>query len=133
MIPPGQTSRGRPDRDLDRRHRPPAPAQRRRARGADLDLLASDDAQQDGRPNDGFARSLRQAAATWTRSGAATFALTAFERATSVVNLADRNPTAPGALLYTQHVPTSDAGLRARWDRPLGGGGPGPWWRSAGW
>jgi outer membrane receptor protein involved in Fe transport len=88
----------------------------------DLDLLASDDAQQDGRPNDGFSRSLRQAAATWTQSGAATFALTAFGRETSVVNLADRIPTAPGALLYTQHVPTSDAGLRARWDRPLGGG-----------
>ncbi len=88
----------------------------------DLDLLASDDAQQDGRPDDGFSRSLRQAAATWTRTGAATFALTAFERATTVVNLADRIPTAPGALLYTQHVPTSDAGLRARWDRPVGGG-----------
>ncbi len=36
----------------------------------ELDLLASDDAQQDGRPNDGFSRSLRQAAATWTQSGA---------------------------------------------------------------
>ncbi|MEO7039642.1 MAG: TonB-dependent receptor [Candidatus Elarobacter sp.] len=84
----------------------------------DLDLLASDDAQQDGRPNDGFSRSLRQAAATWTHQGDATLAVTAFERATTVVNLADK-PTAPGALLYTQHVPTSDAGVRARWERPL--------------
>jgi outer membrane receptor protein involved in Fe transport len=87
----------------------------------DLDLLASDDAQEDGRPNLGFSRSLRQAAATWVQSGASTFSLTAFARATTLTNLADK-PAAPGALLYTQHVPTSDTGFRARWDRPSANG-----------
>ena len=122
VIPPGQTSA------VDRTAISTADTAHLRLRrggpraALDLDLLASDDAQQDGRPNDGFSRSLRQAAATWTQSGAATFALTAFGRETAVVNLADRNPTAPGALLYTQHVPSSDVGLRARWDRPTGGG-----------
>ncbi len=121
-IPPGQTS------PVDRTAISTADVAHARLRTSgphaalDLDLLASDDAQQDGRPHDGFARSLRQAAATWSHSGAATFALTAFGRDTSVVNLADRYPSAPGTLLYTQHVPSSDAGLRARWDRPLAGG-----------
>jgi outer membrane receptor protein involved in Fe transport len=122
VIPPGQTS------PVDRPAISTADTAHLRLRrggprsALDLDLLAGDDAQQDGRPNDGFSRALRQAAATWTQTGTATFAVTAFGRETSVVNLADRNPTAPGALLYTQHVPTSDAGLRARWDRPVGGG-----------
>ncbi|GAC1582342.1 MAG: hypothetical protein NVS3B7_17760 [Candidatus Elarobacter sp.] len=84
----------------------------------DFDALAGDDAQQDGRPNNGFSRSMRQGAVTWTRGGAATLAVTAFARATTLVNLADK-PSSPGALLYTQHVPTSDAGVRARWDRAL--------------
>lgn len=88
----------------------------------DIDALASDDAQQDGRPNYGFSRSLRQAAVTWTQGAAATLALTAFGRSTTIVNLADMT-TKPGALLYTQHVPTSDVGMRARWDRPVAGGG----------
>lgn len=118
VIPPGQTSRV--DRaaisTADTAH---ARVRRETARTTtDLDLLAGDDAQQDGRPNDGFSRSLRQAAATWTHEGDASFSVTAFERAMTVVNLADK-PTAPGALLYTQHVPTSDAGVRARWERPL--------------
>jgi outer membrane receptor protein involved in Fe transport len=122
VIPPGQTTA------VDRPAISTADTAHLRLRkggprsALDLDLLASDDAQQDGRPNDGFSRALRQAAATWTQTGAATLAVTAFERATTVVNLADRIPTAPGALLYTQHVPSSDAGLRARWDRPVGGG-----------
>jgi outer membrane receptor protein involved in Fe transport len=87
----------------------------------DFDALASDDAQQDGRPNDGFSRSLRQGALTWTRAGDAALAVTAFARATTLVNLADK-PGTPGALLYTQHVPTSDVGGRVRWERALGGG-----------
>jgi outer membrane receptor protein involved in Fe transport len=123
VIPPGQTSR------VDRTAISTADTAHVRLRRAtahttlDADALASDDAQQDGRPNDGFSRSLRQAALTWTRAGDAgastsTLALTAFARATTLVNLADK-PGAPGALLYTQHVPTSDAGGRARWDRAL--------------
>jgi outer membrane receptor protein involved in Fe transport len=87
----------------------------------DLDVLASDDAQEDGRPNLGFSRSLRQGALTWVQSGASTFSLTAFARATTLTNLADK-PATPGALLYTQHVPTSDTGFRARWDRPSANG-----------
>ncbi|MBV8579203.1 MAG: TonB-dependent receptor [Candidatus Eremiobacteraeota bacterium] len=87
----------------------------------DVSALESDDAQQDGRPNDGFSRALRQAAATYVAGTRATLALTAFGRDTTVVNLADM-PTAPGKLLYTQHVPSSDAGLRARWDVPVRSG-----------
>jgi outer membrane receptor protein involved in Fe transport len=118
VIPPGQTSR------VDRTAISTADTAHVRLRSTtahttvDLDALASDDAQQDGRPNDGFSRSLRQAAATWTRAGDATLAITAFARATTLVNLADK-PGTPGALLYTQHVPTSDVGGRARWDRAL--------------
>ena len=118
VIPPAQTSR------VDRTAISTADTAHVRLRRAtartslDADLLASDDAQQDGRPNDGFSRSLRQAAMTWARAGDATLAVTAFARATTLVNLADK-PTAPGALLYTQHVPTSDVGGRARWDRAL--------------
>jgi len=118
VIPPGQTSR------VDRTAISTADVAHVRLRSTtahatvDLDALASDDAQQDGRPNDGFSRSLRQAALTWARAGDATFAVTAFARATTLVNLADK-PGTPGALLYTQHVPTSDVGGRARWDRAL--------------
>jgi outer membrane receptor protein involved in Fe transport len=85
----------------------------------DLDALAGDDAQQDGLPNYGFSRAIRQAAATWTQSTADVVSVTAFVRATTVVNLADKTAT-PGALLYTQHVPTSDAGVRERWEIPDG-------------
>ena len=118
VIPPGQTSR------VDRTAIGTADVAHVRLRSStarttvDLDALASDDAQQDGRPNDGFSRSLRQAALTWARAGDATLAVTAFARATTLVNLADK-PGTPGALLYTQHVPTSDVGGRARWDRAL--------------
>lgn len=118
VIPPGQTSR------VDRTAIGTADTAHVRLRSTtarttlDADALASDDAQQDGRPNDGFSRSLRQAAVTWTRAGDATLALTAFARATTLVNLADK-PGTPGALLYTQHVPTSDVGGRVRWDRAL--------------
>jgi outer membrane receptor protein involved in Fe transport len=118
VIPPGQTSR------VDRTAIGTADTAHVRLRRAtshttlDADVLASDDAQQDGRPNDGFSRSLRQAAVTWARAGDATLAVTAFARATTLVNLADK-PGTPGALLYTQHVPTSDVGGRARWDRAL--------------
>jgi iron complex outermembrane receptor protein len=119
VIPPGQTSR------VDRTAISTADVAHVRLRSStahatvDLDALASDDAQQDGRPNDGFSRSLRQAALTWARAGdASALAVTVFARATTLVNLADK-PGTPGALLYTQHVPTSDVGGRARWDRAL--------------
>lgn len=84
-----------------------------------LDLLVAGDAQEDGRLNNGFARSLRQLALSWTQARRELVAVTAYARATTLTNLADRYPAAPGALLYTQHVPTSDTGVRARWDVPL--------------
>jgi outer membrane receptor protein involved in Fe transport len=121
VIPPGQTAR------IDRPAISGADVAHLRTQVAtpggtlNFDALESDDAQQDGRPNDGFSRSLRQAAASWTQGVIATLAVTAFVRETTVVNLADMT-NKPGSLLYTQHVPSSDAGLRARWDRPLGGG-----------
>jgi iron complex outermembrane receptor protein len=90
-----------------------------------LDALSADDAQQDGRPNNGFARSQRQLALSWLRGGRESIAVNAYGRATTLTNLADRYPAVPGALLYTQHVPTSDAGVRVRWDVPLDAGGTG--------
>ena len=117
VIPPGQTS------PVDRPALSTADVMHARSQFAsgdstlDLDALVTDDAQEDGRPHDGFSRALRQAAATWTQGRDTIFSLPAFARATTVVNLADKT-TAPGSLLYTQHVPSSDAGLRARWDIP---------------
>ena len=122
VIPPGQTSAvDRPARSTaDTAH---ARLHHSGPRSAfDLDAITVDDAQEDGRPNNGFTRSLRQAAAAWTVGTRNTFALTGFGRDTRVVNLADM-ASSPGRLLYTQHVPTSDAGARARWDVPLAGGG----------
>lgn len=88
----------------------------------DLDALAGTDAQQDGRPNYGMTRNVNQAAATYTIGTNATLALTAFAREAHVYNVADQFPTAHGRLLYNQYVPSSDAGVRARWDRPSGDG-----------
>ncbi len=123
VIPPGQGSR------VDRPAVSTADVAQVRLRNAgpnssiDLQALVADDAQQDGRPNDGFSRSYDQAAATWTTGKIATLALTAFARESQVQNLADRYPSpAPGHQLYHQDVPSSDAGLRARWDRPVAGG-----------
>jgi outer membrane cobalamin receptor len=120
VIPPGQTA---PE---DRPAISTADVFHLRSRAAvssdstlDLDALVTDDAQQDGLPHDGFSRSMRQAAATWTQSTDTTVAITAFVRATTLVNIADKS-TAPGVLLYTQHVPTSDAGIRERWEIPDG-------------
>ena len=87
-----------------------------------IDALTGTDAQEDGQPNDGFSRSLDQLAASWVTGTTATLAVTGFARETKLTNLADNTTTHPGALLYTQYVPTSDAGLRARWDRPFGDG-----------
>jgi len=121
VIPPGQTAR------VDRPAISTADVMHVRSQfsspgsNLDLDALVSDDAQQDGRPHDGFARALRQAAATWTEGTSDILALTVFARATTVVNLADKT-SSPGSLLYTQHVPSSDAGFRARWDIPDGAG-----------
>jgi outer membrane cobalamin receptor len=91
-------------------------------RSLSFDALVGTDAQQDGQPNDGFSRDVDQLAATWTTGTLATLALTGYARETKLTNLADNTTTHPGALLYTQYVPTSDSGFRARWDRPDPGG-----------
>jgi iron complex outermembrane receptor protein len=88
----------------------------------DFDALAGTDAQSNGRPNYGMTRNVNQAAATYTIGTTATLALTAFARDAQVYNVSDRYPTNPGTLLYDQYVPTSDAGIRLRWDRPAGDG-----------
>ncbi|HTJ26358.1 MAG TPA: TonB-dependent receptor [Candidatus Limnocylindria bacterium] len=88
----------------------------------DLDALAGTDAQNNGRPNYGMTRNVNQAAATYTVGTTATLALTAFARDAQVYNTSDRYPTNPGTLLYDQYVPSSDAGVRLRWDRPAGDG-----------
>lgn len=123
VIPPGQTSRA----DEPATSRADVAHLRLRSAGPrsslDVDALAANDAQSDGRPNDGFQRRMRQAAATWTQGTHATLALTAFGRETQLTNLADLYPQTPGALRYTQQVPSSDAGVRARWDVPLRDGG----------
>jgi outer membrane receptor protein involved in Fe transport len=119
VIPPDQTSR------VDRTARSTADVLHLKLRAGDgsngllVDALVSDDAQEDGRPSDGFSRALRQLALSWTQTRRESFGVTAFARTTTLVNLADRFPSAPGEQLYTQHVPTSDAGVRARWTIPL--------------
>ena len=120
VVPPDQRSR------VDRAARSTADVLRVKVRRAgvhddlQLDASAADDAQEDGRPNNGFARALRQLAFGWTHVDRGLLAVTAYARTTTVTNLADRNPSLPGELLYTQHIPTSDAGVRARWTVPLG-------------
>ena len=87
----------------------------------DASALVAADAQEDGRPNNGFTRSTRQAAATWTAGSITALALTVFARDERVVPVADV-AASPGKLLYTQHVPSSDAGVRLRYDLPAAGG-----------
>ena len=125
VIPPDQTSR------VDRTARSTADVLHVKLRAGDassellFDALLADDAQEDGRPNDGFSRALRQLALSWTQARREFVGVTTYARATTLVNLADRYPSAPGEQLYTQHVPTSDAGLRARWTIPLDRAGDG--------
>lgn len=124
-IPPDQTS------PVDRSARSTADVMHVQLRAGDarsavrLDALVADDAQEDGRPFAGFSRSTRQLALNWTDVRRESLDLTAYARATTLVNLADRFPSAPGQQLYTQHVPTSDAGIRARWSIPLDRAGDG--------
>jgi iron complex outermembrane receptor protein len=125
VIPPDQTSR------VDRTARSTADVLHLKLRAGDpqtdlqLDALVAGDAQEDGRPNDGFSRATRQLALSWANVRREFVGVTAYARATTLVNLADRYPSAPGEQLYTQHVPTSDAGLRARWSLPLDRAGEG--------
>ena len=90
-----------------------------------VNVRNGDDAQEDGRPNYGFSRSIRQLDAHWTMQRRNAIDLLGYARAFTLTNLADRYPTVPGALLYTQHVPSSDAGVRAAVRIPLDPAGRG--------
>ncbi|HEX3551498.1 MAG TPA: TonB-dependent receptor [Candidatus Elarobacter sp.] len=79
-------------------------------------VLFSTDAQAQGRPNYSFGRSLEQFALGYVRAGDRTTTnVEAYSRATTVLNIADQFPTAPGALRYVQHVPTFEDGVFASW------------------
>jgi outer membrane receptor protein involved in Fe transport len=72
--------------------------------------LASD-AQQEGRPEYGFARDQRQADLAINAGGGATsYALNLFARTTALINTSDTFPSAPGTPLYTQTVLANDIG-----------------------
>jgi outer membrane cobalamin receptor len=122
VIPPGQSSRA------DEPATSVANAANLRMRHAtartsiELNAIAANDNQSDGRPNDGYARRFRQVAATWTDGARNLFSLTGFANQTFTTVLADLYPQNPGALRYTQQVPTSQTGVRARYDVPLGSG-----------
>lgn len=84
----------------------------------ELGILDSHDVQAQGRPNYGFERRLDQIDARYERPvGDGLFALSTFGRSWHVTNLADRAPSLPGQLLYTQQVPSNDVGASVAWRR----------------
>jgi outer membrane receptor protein involved in Fe transport len=81
--------------------------------------LFSTDAQAQGRPNYSFGRTLQQGALSYSRAGdRTTTTVQAYARATTVLNVADQFPAAPGVLRYVQHVPTWENGVFAAWLAP---------------
>jgi outer membrane cobalamin receptor len=83
--------------------------------------LFSTDAQQEGRPNYTFSRSLRQVdLAAGFASGASSWTLRAFDRGSDLINASDAFPSKPGVLLYTQSVPDSDNGESLSFTRSAG-------------
>jgi len=78
--------------------------------------LFSTDAQAQGRPNYSFGRTLQQGALGYSHAGGrTTTSVQAYARATTVLNVADQFPAAPGVLRYVQHVPTWENGVFASW------------------
>ncbi|HVA27244.1 MAG TPA: TonB-dependent receptor [Candidatus Baltobacteraceae bacterium] len=74
------------------------------------------DYQQEGRPNYDFWRDLTQHAFAFTHAWqAGQVSVRYYERSTRVTNRADKYPSAPGTLLYTQDVPTHESGIVADW------------------
>jgi outer membrane cobalamin receptor len=74
------------------------------------------DYQQEGRPNYDFWRNLVQnAIGLRHESSHATVTANAYERDAFVTNRADKYPSSPGTLLYTQYVPTHETGVDAAW------------------
>jgi outer membrane receptor protein involved in Fe transport len=81
--------------------------------------LFATDAQAQGRPNYDFGRTLQQGSLLYAHAGErATTTVSAYARATTVLNVADQFPTAPGVLRYIQHVPTWENGVFASWLAP---------------
>ncbi|HEY5341854.1 MAG TPA: TonB-dependent receptor [Candidatus Aquilonibacter sp.] len=74
------------------------------------------DYQQEGRPNYDFWRRLIQNALGIAHATPhATLRGTFYQRNAFVTNRADKYPSAPGTLLYTQYVPTHESGVLADW------------------
>ncbi len=85
----------------------------------DASVLFSTDAQDEGRPNYSFGRTLQQFSLGYAHAGdRATTSVQAYSRETTVLNVADQFPAAPGVLRYVQHVPTFEDGLFASWLLP---------------
>ncbi|MBC5804620.1 MAG: hypothetical protein DLM53_06295 [Candidatus Eremiobacter antarcticus] len=83
---------------------------------AEVGVLNADDSQAEGRPNYNQARALTQFDGRFTRTKQQSlFSLTGYARTSFVVNVADKFPTAPGVMRYTQHVPTAEGGVSASW------------------
>jgi outer membrane receptor protein involved in Fe transport len=77
----------------------------------DLGALAGTDAQNEGRPNYTFSRNLNQADLALTLGhGTTSETFRTFDRDFKLFNSSDTFPSAPGKLLYTQTVPSSDSG-----------------------
>ncbi len=67
--------------------------------------LYGTDAQDEGRPNYTFGRTMQQYGLQYARATAfTTAAFSAYERQASILNTADAYPSKPGTLLYVQHV-----------------------------
>jgi len=78
--------------------------------------LFATDAQDQGRPNYDFGRTLQQGALRYSLAGERTeTSLAAYVRQTNVLNVADQFPQKPGVLRYMQHVPTWEDGVFASW------------------
>ncbi|MEO9169763.1 MAG: TonB-dependent receptor [Candidatus Baltobacteraceae bacterium] len=74
------------------------------------------DDQQEGRSNYDFSRRLNQNSLGFVHSyGHASLSLMTYVRNAFVTNRADTYPTAPGALRYTQYVPTNEIGAVLMW------------------
>jgi iron complex outermembrane receptor protein len=87
----------------------------------DVAGLFASDGQDEGRKNYSFDRTLRQQSIVATRALGTTAgaSLGFYSRDTTVYNIDDKAPTAPGVLRYIQHVPTHEDGFFATLgDRP---------------
>jgi outer membrane receptor protein involved in Fe transport len=88
------------------------------ASSVELGILDAGDHQAQGRPNYGFDRRLDQIDARVDRTyGDGLLAVSGFARTWHVTNRADRAPASPGQVLYTQEVPSNDAGAAVAWRR----------------